>query len=278
MSRAGIVYNTSFIIDPRMKEIIMPTLKEKWQIDKPIDAVIFDCDSTLSGVEGITILAEQNGVYPQVHLLTEKAMNETGLSLDVYKKRLELVRPRKEQMDSVVNAYWENLTPHVNEVIDCLQGLGKSVFVVSAGVQEAVAGYAKKLHIPEEHVFAVDIYFDHQGNYKDFDNTCALATQNGKLKFVNELRKKYSRIAHIGDGMNDVEAAKHVDRFIGYGGVKYRELIAEMCDFYITCKSLSPLLPLLLTTHEAEKLNGNSRQLYVNGLQFIAKNCVEIRG
>ena len=229
-------------------------------------------------MEGITVLAEQNGVYPEVHLLTEKAMSETGLTLDIYRQRLDLVQPRKEQMEAVIKAYWENLTPEITEVIDCLQSMGKSVFVVSAGVQEAVAGYAKKLKIPTEHVYAVDVYFDPQGNYRDFDKNSPLAGQNGKLKFVNELRKKYARIAHIGDGMNDVEAAKHVDRFIGYGGVKYRELIAEMCDFYITCKSMLPILPLLLTREEAERLNGKKRIWYEHGLDFISQKCVEFRG
>lgn len=240
-----------------------------WQIKNPIDAIMFDCDGTLSSVEGITVLAEFNHVFPAVHALTEQAMAETGLSADLYQQRLDLTKPELFQIQRVVDAYWQQLTPDTAEVIDCLLTLGKSVYVVSAGVQQAVTLFAAKLGISADHVFAVDVYFDQDGHYKDFDRSSPLTDQLGKSKIVEQLRVIHHKIAHIGDGMNDIEAAKVVDRFIGYGGAYYRESIAQLSPFYITSPSLAPALPLLLTENEAAALSGSAKILYQSGLQKI---------
>ena len=55
--------------------------------------VIFDCDSTLSRIEGIDELADIAGVTRQVRQMTDAAMaGEIGLE-EVYGKRLELIKP-----------------------------------------------------------------------------------------------------------------------------------------------------------------------------------------
>ena len=38
-----------------------------WQLDHPINAIVFDCDGTLSIIEGIDELARNNGVGDAVH-------------------------------------------------------------------------------------------------------------------------------------------------------------------------------------------------------------------
>lgn len=247
-------------------------MQNSWQPSVPFDAVIFDCDSTLSAVEGITVLAQLNGVYQAVHDLTERAMSETGLSKDLYKQRLDLVRPRQQQMQVVVDSYWQHLTMDVEGVIDSLQALGKSVYVASAGLLPPVTEFAAKLGIPSEHVYAVPIYFNADGEYKNFDPNSYLIEQDGKSKVVAELRHKHKTIAHIGDGMNDVEAAKAVDRFVGYGGTCFRQTIADLSDFYITSFSLSPILPLLLTEQETNHLDVKTQKLFLKGSELIRQN------
>jgi phosphoserine phosphatase len=49
----------------------------EWQPTIPFDAVIFDCDGTLSAVEGIDELAEKNAVGREVKALTQIAMGQT---------------------------------------------------------------------------------------------------------------------------------------------------------------------------------------------------------
>lgn len=245
--------------------------KHTWHPKEPIDAVIFDCDSTLSAVEGIAVLAEQNGVYDEVHGLTEEAMAVSGMNTNLYRARLDLVKPSQLQLQALGSSYWDAVTPHVMPVIQTLHALGKTVYVVSAGIQEAVVDFAEKLNIPSANVFAVHVYFDASGQYKDFDSHSPLATSTGKSEIVAMLRQKFATVAHIGDGMNDVEAAKSVDRFIGYGGACYRQSIADLSQYYLTCASMTPVLPLLLTEQEAMQLTPESQVVYQQGVALMSE-------
>ncbi|TAK75879.1 MAG: phosphoserine phosphatase, partial [Gammaproteobacteria bacterium] len=59
-----------------------------WQPQAPIPAIVFDCDGTLSMIEGIDELAKHNGVSEAVQALTAEAMEKTGLHPDLYRQRL----------------------------------------------------------------------------------------------------------------------------------------------------------------------------------------------
>jgi phosphoserine phosphatase len=251
---------------------------QKWQFKLPVDAIIFDCDSTLSSVEGITVLAKENGVYQQVHDLTEEAMATTGLNLPLYQQRLDLVRPHRDQIQSAAIAYQKDQTPDVAQVIASLQAMGKAVYIVSAGIKQVVDLFAEQLTIPVSHVYAVEVYFDNSGHYKDFDRSSPLVGQHGKSMIVEQLRQQHSTIVHVGDGMNDVEAAKAVDRFVGYGGAEYRQSVADMSDFYITSKSMAPLMLLVLTDDEMLLLSGETKALYEKGRKLMSENAVLLHG
>ena len=43
-----------------------------FQLADPVDAIVFDCDGTLSLIEGIAVLAHANGVGEHVRELTER--------------------------------------------------------------------------------------------------------------------------------------------------------------------------------------------------------------
>lgn len=49
---------------------------QSWHLKHTIDAIVFDCDATLSQIEGIDGLAKVNGVEERVRLLTEEAMEK----------------------------------------------------------------------------------------------------------------------------------------------------------------------------------------------------------
>ncbi len=254
------------------------TNNKSWVLSKPIDGIVFDCDSTLSQIEGIDALATKNNVKEAVHELTEEAMAKTGLNEHLYQARLDLVKPHQSQLNDVAELYLQKVTPDIPAVIAALQSLNKKVYVVSAGVLQCVIGFAEKIGVSAEHVFAVDVYFDAQGNYKDFDRQSPLSRQRGKCEILRQLRQDDQRFAHVGDGMNDVDVLGEVDRFIGYGGAEYRQSIAELSDFYISSLSMAPVLPLLLTEDEAGELAGSAADLYRKGLGLIDEGGVEFRG
>ncbi len=253
-------------------------VKADWQLTESVDAVVFDCDGTLSRLEGIDELARLNGVGKDVCEMTAKAMADTGVTTDLYTTRLSMVKPRKKQLNALGDQYFSERTPYSLEVIKILQRLGKAVYIMSAGVNPAVLRFGEKLEIPSKQIYAVDLIFDEDGNYSDFDRASLLTTPGGKCRLMDDLRKKHASIIHIGDGMNDIDVKDCVTRFIGYGGIFYREKVASHSDYYILSTSLTPILPLVLTEEEAESLTEEERQYYDSGISLMDRREVEVRG
>ncbi len=236
----------------------MPT----WQLQTPIDAIVFDCDGTLSAIEGIDELAKNSGVADTVRNLTAMAMGKMGMNVELYQQRLDLVRPTQQQVLALGKEYFVHQTPDVMEVIGLLKRLGKAIYVVSAGLYPAVEIFAELLKIPAKNVFAVKIKFDSNGNYLDFDRSSPLVTSNGKREIVSQLKITHPKMVYVGDGLNDYATYDLVTRFVGYGGAYYRENIAKLCQYYIRTQSMAPLVPLVLTQSEYEKLTPAEKNIY----------------
>jgi phosphoserine phosphatase len=248
-----------------------------WRLQTPVDAIVFDCDGTLSKIEGIDELAAHNGVGARVKQLTAYAMGETGLNESLYQQRLQLVQPTREQVMALAQRYYQHRVADVAQLIQLFQRLGKAVYIVSAGLYPAVAGFGELLQVPPAHIFAVEIEFDEQGNYADFNHASPLANNRGKREIVAAIKQKHAAIGYVGDGMNDLAVMELVVRFIGYGGSFYYEKVAEQCDFYIKSPSMTPLLPLILTLAEMESLSGDALKLYQQGNTGILEGDVQMR-
>jgi len=227
------------------------------------DVVIFDCDSTLSTLEGIDELARLNGREHDVAALTKRAM-EGDIPLEaVYDHRLVTVSPTREQVRHIARRYRETLVPYAQEVIAALQALGVTVFIVSGGLIEAVRDFGIWLGVPRDHIFAVNMAYDQLAGawwryweqpgghnpgatYLDVDPS-PLTGSRGKNRVIARLRDEHpGRAMMIGDGLSDLEAGEDVDLFVGFGGVVYRERIARGAPVYIHTLSLAPVLPLAL--------------------------------
>lgn len=251
-------------------------MTSSWQLVEPVSAIIFDCDGTLSTIEGIDYLAEQNSQGPAVKTLTEQAMGKTGLTRELYQQRLNLVKPTQSQIAALGQAYFQQRVQDVAAVLQTLQRQHKSIYIVSAGIMQAVSDFASLLKVPRENVYAVSLSFDEKGNYAGFDAQSPMVTNTGKREIVEQLAKQHARMAYIGDGLNDLAVMDVVARFVGYGGAFYRENIAAHCDFYIRSASFAPLLPLLLTAEE--QATCPEMTLYQQGLDMINQAGVEFSG
>jgi phosphoserine phosphatase len=87
------------------------------------DLIFFDCDSTLSAIEGIDELARFKGKELRVGVLTEKAMNGDLDLSEVYGKRLQAIRPTRGQLKAIEERYWETIVPDAEAVIAALHYL-----------------------------------------------------------------------------------------------------------------------------------------------------------
>lgn len=231
-------------------------------ISQSIDAFVFDCDGTLSFLEGIEVLAEENGVGARVKELTEYAMSEAGITSSLYQERLDLVKPTYHQVVALGEQYFAKRVPDIVRLIAVLQSLGKAVYIVSAGVNPAVKLFGEMLGVSADHVVAVDLQFSEDGSYQGYNKSALPAQKDGKRFVAQEIKKQHPRLVWIGDGMNDMAVKPEVARFIGYGGAFYREKIAKLSDYYITSQSIAPVLALGLIQAESDVLSGENLSLY----------------
>lgn len=210
-----------------------------------MDAIIFDCDGTLSDIEGIVELARMNHQLAPVAKLTEQAMSQTGMTSDIYQQRLDVVQPTREQCQALAQHYYDTRTPGLDALLDWAREQHRAIFVISAGVNPAVSLFAKQLNIPSEQVFAVDLSFDNNGHYQDFDRQSPMTQPAGKRTIVNNIAKSHAHLVYIGDGKNDLEVKDDVDMFIGYGGAFYRPSMASACQYYIREHTLAGVINII---------------------------------
>lgn len=218
------------------------------------DAVCFDCDGTLSRIEGIDELALRCGRKQEVSRLTEAAMNG-DLSIDaVYAERLSMVRPDRAAVAWLGERYVQELVPGAKQTVESLHRLGKAVFVISGGLLPAVLHLGRSLAIPDAHVHAVPVHFDESGGYRGFDPTSPLSRADGKAIVCKRLAALHGAVAMVGDGVTDLAAKSGGAYVVGFGGVTHRELVAKGADCYITRPDLTATLEPLLTEDERRVL------------------------
>ena len=231
----------------------------------PFAAVYFDCDSTLSSIEGVDELLQfaEPGLRDDIVELTRKAMDGLLPLADVYETRLRLLAPRSDQLDCIGELYVEHVVLHAREVVRALQHLGKQVGIVSGGLLVAVQALAVHLGIPLANVHAVPLLFDSHGGYVDFDRTTPLWRNGGKVEMIQRLPQDHRPLAFVGDAITDLETQGHVDLFVGFGGVVARALVASKAQAFVAGKSLAPVLAHVLTDEERALLaaNGGFAQL-----------------
>ena len=191
----------------------------------PYGTIVFDCDSTLSRIEGIEELARERRA--EVEELTRRAMDGEISLEDVYRLRLEWIRPGRHAVEALAEHYAREAVPHAAELVAGLRALGKRVHVVSGGLLPAVQGFARELGI--DAVCAVEVFFDEDGGYAGYDESSPLARAGGKIEVLAAVAAEpgAGAVAMIGDGITDLETAECVARFIAYGGVVRRPQVFE---------------------------------------------------
>ena len=126
--------------------------------------------------------------------LTDLAMNGVVPLEAVYERRLSLIRPDQESINWLADLY----------------------------IAEIVEG-----------VHAVDVYFNEDGSYRNYDLNSPLARTGGKAVVVGTLKGQCSLVM-VGDGKTDLEAKQAGAYVLGFGGVVDRAIVRELADFYTT--------------------------------------------
>ena len=267
-----------------------PKLLQNWL---GFDFVFFDCDSTLSTIEGIDELARQKGKFAEVKKLTDAAMEGEVHLESIYDRRLTLLCPTRAEIRRLERCYRQTLTPQAAEVIQALREVGKELFIVSGGLLGAVQPFGVWLGIPRQNIRAVDVrynclsgqWWDYQQDrwgerpdveYMDAEKTPLIETY-GKTHIIQELLANRSgRAMLIGDGVSDLAARPAVDLVVGFGGVVARKRVMAEAEVFIKANSLAPILPLALSNDEQAALAGTVYEALLNtGLALIEAGEVD---
>ncbi|WP_420630365.1 HAD-IB family phosphatase [Candidatus Leptofilum sp.] len=246
----------------------------------PYKHVFFDCDSTLSTVEGIDVLAETVGKKWRVEVLTNAAMDGKLDLEEVYAKRLQAVRPTHEQIQQIRSVYKRNIVTDAQAVIAALQFLGHQVYIISGGLAEPVQEFGVFLGVPKQNIRAVNVDYDHlsgdwwyaetdfqkpiRKRYIDYEEG-ALTVSDGKAQIVKELLgRQNGRSLLIGDGSSDLLASHTVDLFVGFGGVVQRDRVKAESPIFLHTPSLAPLLLLAAGPAAIRQVKGTSHEAVFN--------------
>jgi phosphoserine phosphatase len=216
--------------------------------------ILFDCDSTLSTIEGIDVLAEQAGVVDQVVPLTTAAMDGRLKLEEAYAARLDLIRPDAAAIDALGRNYVATRVAGATQAVAALRMLGWQVHVVSGGIRQAVLAIARDLGVPDDHVHAVDLVFDENGDYAGFDQNSPLARSGGKAEICRCVMAGADAVVMVGDGITDLEAGEAGATVIGFGGVVRRDIVARRAPFFIEQADLREVVRLLATPEELARV------------------------
>jgi phosphoserine phosphatase len=242
------------------------------------DILYFDCDSTLAAIEGVDELATRKGV--DVAALTAQAMaGELALG-QIYRRRLELIRPDAGDLAWAADRYRQTVVPGAAEVVDALQQIGISCHVLSGGLLPALMPFALDLGFPATQIHAVSYPLPEvAANAEDFalatDLACLhpLARNGGKAEVIEEVCTAAAipkaRRMLVGDGASDLEAAPSVGLFVGFGGVENREVVAQNANVFLPGPGLHALAVLAAGTQRAELLQHAAPELFALGTQQL---------
>lgn len=209
------------------------------------NVICFDCDSTLSKIEGIDELARRVGLGEEMSKLTDAAMNGIVPLEAIYEKRLSLIKPDQDSIDWLADLYIAEIVDGTREVFATLLAQNKQVHIISGGLRQAILPLAAYLGLPETQVHAVDIYFNEDGSYRSYELDSPLARTGGKAVVVSTLNTQ-GPLVMIGDGKTDMEAKQAGAITIGFGGVVDRPIVRELADVYTAEPSLLAVLTHIL--------------------------------
>lgn len=189
--------------------------------------IAFDCDSTLSAIEGVDELARLAGpdVFKQVEDLTNQAMNGEIAIEEVFAKRLDLIRPTKDQCQHIGELYIQHIEPTAKETIDTLRAEGWECLIISGGFTPCIEPLAAHLEITQ--IEAVPLNFTENNDYQSFDLNYPTTRNGGKPEIIHQIISDRSpdHIVMVGDGASDLETQPIVNDFIAYAGYTPRKSV-----------------------------------------------------
>ena len=206
--------------------------------------IVFDCDSTLSAIEGIDELARVRGpeTFTEIESLTNAAMNGEVPIDEIFARRLEIIQPDLTTCEEVGQLYIEHIEPTAVDTLEKLRAAGWNIVIVSGGFTQVIEPLAA--HMGIDRIEAVPLKFKDDGSYNGFDTSAPPTRNGGKPEIITQLKAELSpeRVVMVGDGISDLETQSEVDMFIGFGRYAARERVVAEADHFVKSLDAIPAL------------------------------------
>lgn len=199
------------------------------------NSVALDVDSTLCGIEGIDWLAtlRDESVASRVARATDLAMRGELPIENLYGDRMHIVAPTRDEMALLSDAYRAAMSPRAKEEIAKWRSAGVEVILISGGLRAAIGPVAAELGFESGQINALDVEFDPEGVFSDFDKSSPLYTSTGKRKLLEKLDLPRPLLA-VGDGITDLAMKDVADAFAAFTGFVTRDAVTAKADFVVS--------------------------------------------
>lgn len=208
--------------------------------------MFFDCDSTLSSIEGIDELARARGpeIFGRVVALTDAAMNGEIALDQVFPKRMEIIQPDAKTCRKVAAKYIKTVVPGAAALVEKLKKDGWTVVILSGGFAPLIEPLANHLGI--KYVEAVPLHLQ-KGKYAGYGKDYPTTRNRGKNEIIREWKQalRPTCVVMMGDGISDLETKKDVDAFIAFTGVVERKQVVEKADDKVSTLTDPRILDIL---------------------------------
>jgi phosphoserine phosphatase len=197
-------------------------------------SIVFDVDSTLTGIEGIDWLAARRGLElaAEIAELTQQAMDGSVPIDKLYGVRLDMVRPTRQDLAELAVAYQEKVASSARALVLELADAGLQLRIISGGIRGAVLPFAQWLGIPAQAVHAVEVQHDPAGRYRGWDAANPLATATGKGTILKSLGLP-GPILGVGDGITDLSLRAGGASVAAYTGFVRRDVVVREADHLV---------------------------------------------
>jgi len=205
----------------------------------PSPYFVIDFDSTFTRVEALDVLGEialadhprREEVLAEVRRLTDLAMGgEIGFG-EALRRRLELLAPRREHLDPLIQRLKGEVSASIRRNRDFFERHGERVFVVTGGFHDFVDAVVADFAIGPERVLANRLVFGADGTVSGLDAANPLSRDRGKVEAVKALGLD-GPVVVVGDGWTDYEIreAGAATRFHAFTENVTRDRVVEVAD------------------------------------------------
>jgi len=243
---------------------------------KTVEHIIFDCDSTLTTIEGVDELAGLVDKRESVSELTRKAIDGEVPLEGIFFDRLDMIRPTCDHIRQIGKLYCRSLSASARVILEIAEFLGKKVYILSSGYLPCLRILGDYLNVDDKHVFGVDLIFDREENYLYCPRDQILTLTDGKLRKVRELDLPRDRTVMIGDGANDLPVGEDTILFLGYQGNRDNLYMQKNAEHFLKGDDLLPFLALFLTKMEKTKLSKTQYAQVVKQSESMAAEMIVV--